>query len=412
MSLCLELNHNPMPKKSVFAQLHACAVPPHNLLPSPRYQNPGLLKYKGKFWLAYRYHRMDTETKRSGIGMCEINPDNGHPLGASQHLGLSNPTNSEHHEDCRMFIYKGEPYISYTEMQGYIPGVNYTCIIKYAKLKLTKNRWSVVEEWQPRYGSNNGFAKEKNWVFFEHEEKLLCIYATDPEHIILELEGDRVVKEYRSPGPQWQWGHIRGGTPPVDMGDGRMLCIFHSSIPTEVPPHYVRYYAAAYTFEKKAPFRVLQISDQPILSGSEEDGHRVDPRYVHGWKPYVVFPCGLVPHDDGWLVSFGINDWACAVGKLKLDQLQLGATDGSAFKPRYFRIANGTLPVRYVDAHQHPVFLHWEIVKSNKSCSAGAGYIQASKAREAVEISEMNGVVEIKEEEYRKALRSRELLFR
>jgi len=382
-------------KKSIFAQLKASAVPTHKLLESPRYQNPGLFKYAGKYWLAYRYHRMDTPTKRSGIGICEIDVETGEPKSASQRIPLSNPTDSEHHEDCRLFVFNGDPFISYTTMQGYVPGVNYTCVMQYAKLKLTKKKWSVVQEWQPRHGNNTGFAKEKNWIFFEHNKALYCIYATDPEHVVLRIEGDEVVETIKTPGPLWQWGHVRGGTPPVDLGDGRMLCLFHSSIPTEEPPHFVRYYAAAYTFESKPPFKILQISEQPVMSGSEEDGHKVDPRYVQGWKPYVVFPCGLVKDGDRFITSFGVNDWQCAVGSLTMDQLVLGSPDGSSFKPRFFKTANGTMPIRYIDAHQKPIFMHWEVVKRPGICVAGEGYMHVSNAREAVEVSELQGVEEI-----------------
>ena len=395
-----------MPKKSVFAQIEACAVPVGTLLPSPRYQNPGMFRYAGKLWLAYRYHRMQTPTRRSGIGICVID-SRGVPLSASQHLPLKNATDTEHHEDCRLFTFLGEPYISYTEMVGYIPGVNYTCVVKYARLRFHRGKWSVIEEWQPRYGNNSGFSKEKNWVLFECEKKLYCIYGTDPHHVVLRIKGGDVVEEFKTPGPDWQWGHVRGGTPPIDLGDGRMMAIFHSSLPTETPPHYVRYYAAAYTFESKPPFRVLQISEQPILSGSEEDGHRVDPRYTEGWKPYVVFPCGLVSDRDGWLISFGINDWACAVGRLTTDQLLLGAPDGSSHKPRYFKCTNATIPVRYVDAHQKPVFLRWVPSVARRGCAAPIGYMQVLKAREGVEVSEHPGTTEITAEEYATALRKR-----
>lgn len=401
-----------MPKKSVFAQIEACAVPSHDLMPSPRHWNPGLFKYRNKFWLGYRYHREETPDARCGVAMCEIDPHTGIPLGKSQMLKFYAPRGVEHHEDCRLFMFRGEPYISYTEMQGYVPGVNYTCTVKYARLKLTGNKWSVVEEWQPKYGENTGFSKEKNWVFFEHEKELFCIYASDPEHVVLRIEDGKVVEEFKTQVPVWQWGHIRGGTPPVDLGDGRMMCIFHSSLPTEDPPHFVRYYAAAYTFEKKAPFRVLQISETPVISGSEEDGHRVDPRFVQGWKPFIPFPCGLIDDKDGWLVSFGINDWQCAVGRITESQLQLGAADGTSFKPRYFKVANGTVSVRYTDANQKIVFLPWEIVNDGRGCSAGAGYMKAVGAREAIEVSEHHGVIEIDQAEYDAAIRVRNLQLR
>ena len=394
-----------MPKPSVFAQLDACAVPPHKLMPSPRCWNPGLLRYRNKLWLAYRYHRAETRDARCGVAICEIDPKTAEPLSASQRIRFAAPMGNEHHEDCRLFMFRGDPYISYTEMQGYVPGVHYTCTVKYAKLRLDGKRWSVVEEWQPVFGENTGFSKEKNWVFFEHEEKLYCVYETDPVHRVLRMKGKLVEEQFVSPGPVWHWGRIRGGTPPVELGDGRMMSIFHSSIPTEEPPHFVRYYAGAYTFERKPPFRILQISEIPVISGSEEDGHRIDPRYTQGWKPYIPFPCGLVPDGDGWLVSFGVNDWQCAVGRLTLAQLRLGATDGSSFKLRYFRVNNGTIPVRYINDQQRPVFLHWEATRARRGCSAGVGYIKAEGAREAVEISEHPGVVEVPASEYASAFR-------
>lgn len=393
-----------MPKPSVFKQLTASPILGQDLIASPRHWNCGLIRHAGKMWMSYRYHR-DSRSGRCATAIVEIDERTMLPVGRGQLIPLAEPCGDEHHEDARLFIYDGDVFVSWTMMQGYKPGIDYTCVIKYARLKLSRGKWSVLQEWQPRHGNNNGFKKEKNWIFFEHDKKLHCIYATDPEHVILELDGDSVKRKYDSPGPLWQWGHIRGGTPPVDLGDGRMMCMFHSSIPTETPPHYVRYYAAAYTFEKKPPFRVLQISERPILSGSEEDGHRVDPRYTEGWKPYVVFPCGLVPDKDGWLMSFGINDWQCAIAQLRPSDLALGAADGSSFKPRFFRVQNGTVPVRYVDGQQRPVFLHWQVVRGGRGCSAGAGYMKAFSAREAVEVSEHPGVTEVTEMEYAKAMR-------
>ena len=136
------------------------------------------------------------------------------------------------------------------------------------------------------------------------------------------------------------------------------------------------------------------------MSGSEEDGHKVDPRYVQGWKPYVVFPCGLVKDGDRFITSFGVNDWQCAVGSLTMEQLMLGAKDGSSFQPRYFKTPNGTMPVRYIDAHQKPVFMHWEVVKKPGICIAGEGYMHVSNAREAVEVSELQGVEEIAKDDF------------
>jgi predicted GH43/DUF377 family glycosyl hydrolase len=392
-------------KPSLFSQVEATPVSARGLLPSPRHWNCGLLRYRGRLWLTYRFHRMDAEG-RCGTAIVELD-EKFEPMGRSQHLKFHGATGTEHFEDARLFMFRGKPHISYTMMQGYRPGVDYTCVMKYAELKLCKNgRWQVVSEWQPRHGQNNGIGKEKNWMFFEHKEELHCVYSGSPEHVILRVDGEKIVGEHRSPGPQWHWGVVRGGTPPVLIGD-RYLAIFHSSLPTEIAPHFVRYYGAAYTFEAKPPFRPLEISEFPIMTGSEADGHRVDPRYVEGWKPYVVFPCGLVEDDGGWLVSLGINDWQSAVARVTNQQLMLGAADGSSFKPQHFRVQNGSMPVKFTDQSGAQQFLHWEMFKPGRHGMPGVGFMRVGSPREAMEVAEHPGTERIDSSTYEMARRLR-----
>lgn len=390
-------------KPSIFKQVEAYQVPAPLLRASPRHWNPGLLRHGGKLWLAYRHHRREAG-QRCGVAICPLD-DQFRPSEKSQFLRFIGATGTEHHEDCRLFMFRGEPHISYTEMRGYRPGIDYTCVVKYARLALDKKgRWQVKDEFHPQYGRNGGFAKEKNWVFFERNDKLYCIYSTQPQHVILEIDGHKVVGQpIISPEPVWHWGSIRGGTPPVWIGD-RWLVVFHSSIPTEVAPHFVRYYAGAYTFEADAPNRILQISESPIMAGSEEDGHQVDPRYVDGWKPYVVFPCGLETEPDGkFLISLGVNDWQCVVARMTLEQMHLGAADGSSFKHRYFKVKNGTVDVKFVDQSRRIQFMPWKIFRPGRCGAAGAGYMRVTDARQAAEAAEHPGAQEITESEYKMA---------
>lgn len=384
-------------KPSIFAQLEATAISPQSLLRSPRHWNCGLLRYQDRLWMTYRFHRMDAGG-RCGTAIVELGEDL-KPIGKSQHLKFRESSGNEHFEDARMFMLRGEPHIGYTMMHGYRPGVDYSCAMKYAQLKFAKGRWSVVAEYQPHYGQNDGIGKEKNWMFFDCDDELYCVYAGSPEHVVLKIEGEKIVEEFRSQGPLWHWGVVRGGTPPVRCGD-HYVAIFHSSLPTETAPHYVRYYGAAYTFEAKAPFRVLQISEVPLMSGSEQDGHRVDPRYVEGWKPFVVFPCGLVPGANSWLVSIGVNDWQCAVARIPAGQLKLGAPDGSSYKAQCFRIENGSIPVQFADQVGSQQFLHWEMFVAGRNGRAAAGYLKSTSAREAAEIMEIPGVEQIPETTY------------
>lgn len=351
--------------------------------------------------MSYRYH-LKEHGGRCATAIVELDSTTLQPKGRSQWLKLSGPTGTEHHEDARLFLFNGKPHVSYSEMRGYRPGVDYSCVVKYAELRLRGANWDVVEVFQPRYGRNDGRSKEKNWVFFEHDKALYSIYSGGPQHTVIKLDEETVTQVYETAGPAWHFGSVRGGTPPVRLPDGTMMVVFHSSLPTEVQPHYVRYYSGIYTIEGAPPFTPLRCSTRPLMVGSEEDGHKVDPRFVEGWKPYVVFPCGLVEDGPGWLVSLGVNDWQCAIAKLKPDQLHLGAANGSDIQPRYFRRANGSLPVKYVDSEQRHQLLNWMVPRSN-GITAGAGYLKCASPREAQVVSEVTDVEEISFEVFEQA---------
>lgn len=356
--------------------------------------------------MSYRFHLMSS-SGRCKTAICEVSEATLQPCGPSQMLDLPETNGDEHTEDARLFTHRGEPYVSYTEMTGYQPGVDFKCVMKYARLALKGNRWKVLEAFMPAYGRNNWRSKEKNWVFFEQGGRLYCIYQADPDHRILEIKDGHVVNEYTSERPLWEWGVIRGGTPPLLLPDGDFLTIFHSSVQTEAPPAYVRYFAAAYTFEGRPPFRVLGISSKPILCASEEDGHRVDPRYIDGWKPYVVFPCGLVESGRDLLISFGINDWQSAIARLPATSIELVPPDGSQQKARYFRRENGSMVVGMYGANRQSKVIHWMMPVSGPGCSAGPGYVKILSPREAQELSEIADVREITEQEFNIATRTR-----
>jgi hypothetical protein len=397
-----------MAKPSIYRQLEAVQVQPGPfMLPSPRHWNCGLLRHKGRLWLSYRYHLGREHASRCATGMVPLDRKTFQPTALTQHLNLPAKDGDEHFEDARLFVFNGKPHISYTVLLNYRPGVNYCCVMEWARLRLLGNRWEIEEVVRPKYGQNHGTAKEKNWIFFDHDGALHCIYADDPTHRVLRFDGATVVQEYDSPAPTWPWGVIRGGTPPVPMRAGtalpggvvtgeatHLLAIFHSSVRTEQEPHYVRYYAGAYVMENRPPFRIVAIGDRPIAAGSEADGHGMDPRYSQGWKPFVVFPCGAVPDGDDMLVSFGVNDWQCAVGRIPLAKLSFILPDGSDAPMRYFATQNGSLPVQFVTPDGNLRWLKWEkACGDRRGMMAPPGYYATCDGRE-VEILEGDPRVE------------------
>jgi predicted GH43/DUF377 family glycosyl hydrolase len=137
---------------------------------------------------------------------------------------------------------------------------------------------------------------EKNWQFFEHDRVLRAIYYPNP-HTVGWKAGD----EFRMPAADgarlpWAWGEVRGGTPPVRVGD-EYFSFFHSSL-------HCHYVAGFYAFEAKPPFRVTRWPKEPCLIAAKDQwrgGHA------------VVFPGGAILENGKWMVAFGWQDAFCCL---------------------------------------------------------------------------------------------------
>jgi len=84
------------------------------------------------------------------------------------------------YEDPRCFIYKGELYLSHSHL------IDSIAKVKLAVCKLD-SEFKITKKWIPPFGNNinsNNSAWEKNWVFFEHEERLFCVYIPSPLYIL------------------------------------------------------------------------------------------------------------------------------------------------------------------------------------------------------------------------------------
>lgn len=176
--------------------------------------------------------------------------------------------------------------------------------------------WKLQRVMKVPYGFNDfkggkyDKVAEKNWVWFWHNESEAWnfVYSATP-HVVVEVAKKRPV-EHKSAhgGALWKYGEMRGGTPPVRVGD-EYFTFFHSSLPWK--RRQKRYYMGAYAFEANRPFKVTRITTTPLLAGSENDT-----RINNG--PLVVFPCGSVFNDYGesWDVTFGVNDEATAWARI------------------------------------------------------------------------------------------------
>ncbi|MCB1113801.1 MAG: hypothetical protein KDK62_03510 [Chlamydiia bacterium] len=161
---------------------------------------------------------------------------------------------------------------------------------------------------------------EKNWVPFEYEGRLLLAYSINP-HVIMEPYPESSEAEIVDSTEQpfrWEYGVLRGGTPAIKLDKDRYLSIFHSSISMESKQsggeEITHYFMGAYTFESEPPFKILQMSQKPIIA----KGFYTGPHYKTWKKLRCVFPCGLVDEGKTLLISYGRDDneaWIIRVDK-------------------------------------------------------------------------------------------------
>jgi predicted GH43/DUF377 family glycosyl hydrolase len=167
----------------------------------------------------------------------------------------------------------------------------------------------VEEVWAPEYEGRSAW--EKNWQFFEHDGELHSVYTVQP-HVVLRHDGRRAVEAGRStPAFPWQGLALRGGAPPVRVGE-EYYHFFHTL--EEVGGEYI-YRLGLDTFAAQPPFAVRRIVERPLLSPDEHD------RPPDSNKR-VVFPCGALLRGERWLVSHGCHDRECRIAVYAADEIE------------------------------------------------------------------------------------------
>jgi predicted GH43/DUF377 family glycosyl hydrolase len=66
-----------------------------------------------------------------------------------------------------------------------------------------------------------------------------------------------------------------------------------------------------YKFEACPPFKIVEMSEEPILCGNGKN-ERVLPKL----SPIVIFPCGAIERDGQFIVSYGVNDEKTGIIKI------------------------------------------------------------------------------------------------
>lgn len=252
--------------------------------------NPSAIDYEGERLMAYRRHGNDWRT------LIYIT-DGSHDWPV--HFTSQNPELS--YEDGHLFIHRGKLWISWVAARAETNV--WKSVVCYGQLERTGDAWQVKQHIQPKHGSNNWQALEKNWCFFENDKQLFAIYQCNHKQTVLEILDDTVKMVHESPFPQWLWGDARGGC--MVPWKGNLLRIFHSHSSAVDRTAWV-YYIGAAIMEPFPPFKTIKVSSLPVISGDE--GWQHDCRH---WKGNVVFPGSVRVTENIAEIHYGRNDCEC-----------------------------------------------------------------------------------------------------
>jgi predicted GH43/DUF377 family glycosyl hydrolase len=276
---------------------------------SARCFNAGLIDYNNERLACYRAESLDG---RCTLRMAVLG-DDWQPVDDNQ-IEVPTTQPGANLEDSRLFAGPDGLWLAWTEAH-YAINTHWKCIQRYGRLERIEGKWIVPNAFTPRYGRNDGTAKEKNWQFFWQADRLFAVYSHQPQ-VVVEIAGEKIVNEWRTAGLHWRWGYPSGGTPPIEY-EGGLLTFFHAYRPEN--RFHRRYNMAAIVMDAAPPFAIRKASTFPIMQASEQDPLAPDPR----WNPLVIFPGGAIFDEHTFHVAQGINDARCAVSHIPKTALNL-----------------------------------------------------------------------------------------
>ena len=268
------------------------------------YFNPSIIRFPvtGKTWLLVRRAEFIDRLRfgKNSVWAFELDQK----IIPARGLKLKFPATSEDEqfEDPRGVFFENRVYVSACNFIWY--GARWTGA--HQTLGSFKTDWRFDKRYDIPYGKNGtGMGRnsghEKNWLWFFFDGKPHLLYNADPWTVVECDSNFLPVKEHKGPSVKWQYGTIRGGTPPVRIGN-EFWTFFHSSV--DWNPPFRRYHMGALCFKAEPPFTPTQLTPHPILTGSQNDV----------WmqrKPLVIFPGGCLFENSKWFIVGGVNDLKC-----------------------------------------------------------------------------------------------------
>ncbi len=193
-------------------------------------------------------------------------------------------------EDPRLFWFRGQLHLAFIGVQGRTRIVRTNqCFARLGPDRTVDDAWTVELPGRRAW--------EKNWSLFEHADELYAVYLTHPFHMVVRIRSATAEVVHREPNfLPWSGGELRGGAPPVLVGD-EFWSFTHDRVDLNGVGTYRMH---LYSFDAKPPFAPRRIVREPLLVA--------DLKTKPSGVACCVFPCGAVRTGDDWIVSMGIHD--------------------------------------------------------------------------------------------------------
>lgn len=282
--------------------------------------NPAIVRYNDSTLLSFRL-RDEQGISTFQIGLIWLD-DQFNPVGTAQVLDIPHKS-SAMFQDPRFVVVGDKFYMFFSNLIEKKPGDRDIRRMYYTELLYDGTTFTALEPICLRnFEGESSQRWEKNWAPFDYMGNLLFTYSLLPHRIMSyndEMESCDTLWSTTS-SAQWDWGVLRGGTPPL-LEDGQYLAFFHSckNIPTVQSrgKNITHYVFGAYTFSPEPPFELTAISPYPIIDKNFYSG----PPH-NTWKPLrVVFPCGHISDGEYLYLAYGRQDHECWIAKIDKQKL-------------------------------------------------------------------------------------------
>ncbi len=251
-------------------------------IPGKRF-NPSIVKWRDHYAFIIRNGWKGSDLF---IGFLDKNFE---PIGEPRKLDLSHPDCNYGREDPRLLVHNDRLTLVFTGVVGgsRILHTNVLVAIISDNLRIESVYCPYIE------GRN---LWEKNHMYFSQKENLWAVYSINPHRVMRIVDG-KGEWSYEEKGPKWNGGELRGGAPPVLVGD-EYWSFCHDRIFLK---NMITYRTVLYTFSAKPPFRPMRIIPTPILTANQST--KPQDQYCA-----CVWAAGAVRDGDDWVVAHGIHD--------------------------------------------------------------------------------------------------------